>query len=57
MDKQEQAFFDWFSKIEAIATTHGVEISQVVNLRQAFDFGYTAGKMDGITESVEALNV
>lgn len=44
MDKQEQAFWNYYDLSQAIADKNGLSIYQVVNFRQIFDYAYALGK-------------
>jgi hypothetical protein len=50
MDKQENAFFDYYNPIQELADKHDVSIYQIVNFRQIFDYAYACGKADGANE-------
>ena len=50
MDKQEQAFWDYYQPIEDLATKHDVSVYTIVNFRQIFDYAYACGKADGANE-------
>ena len=50
MDKQEQAFWDYYNPIQELADKHDVSIYTIVNIRQIFDYAYVCGKADGATE-------
>jgi hypothetical protein len=53
MTKQEQAFWNYYDQANAIAEKHNVEIYQVVNFRQIWDYAYAVGKADGASEMME----
>ena len=58
MTKQEQAFWEYYNPIEALAEKHDIPVYQIVNFRQIFDYAYIAGKADGVNEMYEiAKNV
>lgn len=50
MDKQEQAFWDYYNPIQELADKHDVSIYTIVNIRQIFDYAYVCGKADGAKE-------
>ena len=50
MDKQEQAFWDYYNPIQELADKHDVSTYTIVNFRQIFDYAYACGKADGATE-------
>jgi hypothetical protein len=50
MTKQEQAFWDYYNPIQELADKHDITVYQIVNIRQIFDYAYTAGKADGVNE-------
>jgi hypothetical protein len=47
MDKQEQAFWDYYNPIQELADKHDVPVYQIVNFRQIWDYAYACGKADG----------
>jgi hypothetical protein len=53
MNKQTEQFFEYFDKWQALADKHGVTVYQIVNAREIWDYAYTAGKLDGVTEMYE----
>ncbi len=55
MDKREQAFWEWYEPIQALADKHEVSIYQVVNARQIWDMAYATGKLDGMNEVAEIM--
>ena len=56
MTKQEQAFWDYYNPIQELADKHDVEVYQIVNFRQIFDFAYITGKADGAQEMLDTYN-
>ena len=50
MDKQEQAFWDYYNPIQELAEKYDTTVYTIVNIRQIFDYAYTAGKADGVNE-------
>lgn len=50
MTKQEQAFWEYYNPIQELADKHDVEVYQIVNFRQIFDYAYIMGKTDGVNE-------
>lgn len=50
MDKQEQAFWDYYNPIQELADKHDTSVYTVVNFRQIFDYAYVCGKADGVKE-------
>jgi hypothetical protein len=55
MDKQEQAFFDYYNPIQELADKHDVSIYTIVNIRQIFDYAYVCGKADGAVEILDVM--
>ena len=54
--KQEELFFEWFDKINKMAEEHNVEIYKVVNARQIWDFGYLAGRVEGLKSALTTFD-
>lgn len=55
MDKREAAFFEWFEPIQQLTEKHNVTIYQIVNAREIWDFAYTTGKSDGLSEAMSIV--
>ena len=55
MDKREQAFWDWYEPIQAIAERQDVSFYQVVSAREIWDTAYTTGKLDGVNEMADII--
>ena len=55
MDKREAAFFEWYEPIKEIADRNDVTIYQIVNAREIWDFAYTTGKSDGLSEAMSIV--
>lgn len=53
--KSEEAFFEWYDKINAYAEAKGLEIHQIWNVRQIFDLAFTKGWTAGVNEALEKL--
>ena len=50
MTPQEQAFWDYYNPIQELADKHDITVYQIVNFRQIFDYAYTLGKSEGVSE-------
>jgi hypothetical protein len=55
MGKREEKFFEWYEPIQQMADKHGVTIYQIVNAREIWDFAYTTGKSDGLSEAMSIV--
>lgn len=55
MTEQEQEFSEWLNRIEEIANQYDISMYDVVGVRQIWDFGYNAGKMAMLKESLANL--
>jgi hypothetical protein len=48
----ENQFFDWFDEAQALADKHDVEIHRIYNVRQVWDYAFSAGALAYAKEQV-----
>lgn len=41
----ENKFFEWFDHAQALADKHNVEIHNIYNIRQVWDYAFSAGAL------------
>lgn len=56
MTKKEEAFWEFYNPIQAMAEKHDVSIYTIVNFREIWDMAYQTGKVDGMNEAIDIVN-
>ena len=53
MDKREQAFWDYYNRVNEYAEAKGIEIHEVVSIREIWDYAYAVGEANGSEKILE----